>query len=114
MGPIMAGTRTVTVWVDVSGIAPEGRRQVAADLFVPAEIDSMPALWCCVPGGGMSRRYFDLEVPAPARDFSMAMYAADRGHLVLIIDPPGEVDRGGIERFHSTNIRGLSKVPFRG
>jgi len=103
MGPIMAGTRTVTVWVDVSGIAPEGRRQVAADLFVPAEIDSMPALWCCVPGGGMSRR-----------DFSMAMYAADRGHLVLIIDPPGEVDRGGIERFHSTNIRGLSKVPFRG
>jgi hypothetical protein len=27
--------------------------------------------------------------------------------------PEYEVDRGGIERFHSTNIRGLSKVPFR-
>ncbi|HEY1990263.1 MAG TPA: cytochrome P450 [Acidimicrobiales bacterium] len=24
------------------------------------------------------------------------------------------VDRDGIERFHSTNIRGLSKVPFAG
>jgi len=26
--------------------------------------------------------------------------------------PDYEVDRGGIERFHSTNIRGLSRVPF--
>jgi cytochrome P450 len=28
--------------------------------------------------------------------------------------PRYEVDREGIERFHSTNIRGLSKVPFAG
>jgi cytochrome P450 len=28
--------------------------------------------------------------------------------------PHYEVDRTGIERFHSTNIRGLSKVPFKG
>jgi hypothetical protein len=28
--------------------------------------------------------------------------------------PTYEVDRAGVERFHSTNIRGLSKVPFRG
>jgi pimeloyl-ACP methyl ester carboxylesterase len=88
----VAGTRTVTLSVDVSGIAPKGCRQVTADLFVPAETDSMPALWCCVPGGGVSRRYFDLEVPAPFKDFSMAIYAADRGHLVLIIDPPGVGD----------------------
>jgi cytochrome P450 len=27
--------------------------------------------------------------------------------------PRYEVDRAGIERYHSTNIRGLSKVPFR-
>jgi cytochrome P450 len=27
--------------------------------------------------------------------------------------PNYEVDRAGIERFHSTNIRGLSRVPFR-
>jgi cytochrome P450 len=26
--------------------------------------------------------------------------------------PHYEVDRSGIERFHSTNVRGLSKVPF--
>jgi cytochrome P450 len=26
--------------------------------------------------------------------------------------PQYEVDRDGIERFHSTNVRGLSKVPF--
>ena len=28
--------------------------------------------------------------------------------------PDFEVDREGVERFHSTNVRGLSKVPFRG
>ena len=28
--------------------------------------------------------------------------------------PKYEVDRAGVERFHSTNIRGLSRVPFRG
>jgi cytochrome P450 len=28
--------------------------------------------------------------------------------------PRYEVDREGVERFHSTNIRGLSKVPFAG
>jgi cytochrome P450 len=27
--------------------------------------------------------------------------------------PQYEVDRAGVERFHSTNVRGLSKVPFR-
>ena len=28
--------------------------------------------------------------------------------------PNFEVDRDGVERFHSTNVRGLSKVPFKG
>jgi len=26
--------------------------------------------------------------------------------------PAYEVDRSGIERFHSSNVRGLSRVPF--
>jgi pimeloyl-ACP methyl ester carboxylesterase len=81
--------RKLTVAVDVTGRAPKGCRQVVADLFVPTDVDADAALWCCVPGGGMSRAYFDLDVPPAAGEYSMARYAADRGQVVLTIDPPG-------------------------
>ncbi|HEY1990265.1 MAG TPA: alpha/beta hydrolase [Acidimicrobiales bacterium] len=81
--------RKLTLTVDVTGRAPEGCHQVVADLFVPTAIDPGAALWCCVPGGGMNRAYFDLDVPTGAGDYSMARFAADRGQVVLSIDPPG-------------------------
>jgi cytochrome P450 len=31
---------------------------------------------------------------------------------LLMRFPTYEVDRSGIERFHSSNVRGLSRVPF--
>lgn len=46
-------------------------------------------LWCCVPGGGANRAYFDLDVPRQAGEYSMARFAADHGVTVLTIDPPG-------------------------
>jgi pimeloyl-ACP methyl ester carboxylesterase len=79
----------LTVTVDVTGRAPNGCRQVVADLFVPTDPGAGPALWCCVPGGGMNRAYFDLDVPPADGDYSLARFAADRGQVVLIIDPPG-------------------------
>jgi pimeloyl-ACP methyl ester carboxylesterase len=81
--------RKLTVTVDVTGRAPKGCRRVVADLLVPADIDAGAALWCCVPGGGMNRAYFDLDVSPAAGDYSMARFAADRGQVVLTIDPPG-------------------------
>ena len=83
--------RKVTVTIDVSGHAPPGCRLVSADLFVPteAEADQDRILWCCVPGGGMSRDYFDLDVAPAVGPYSMARFAAERGHVVLTIDPPG-------------------------
>jgi pimeloyl-ACP methyl ester carboxylesterase len=81
--------RKVTVTIDVSGHAPPGCRLVSADLFVPTEVEADPILWCCVPGGGMSRDYFDLDVAPSVGPYSMARFAAERGHMVLTIDPPG-------------------------
>jgi pimeloyl-ACP methyl ester carboxylesterase len=37
----------------------------------------------------MNRAYFDLQVSGTADLYSMARFAADRGHYVLTIDPPG-------------------------
>jgi pimeloyl-ACP methyl ester carboxylesterase len=81
--------RKVNVTIDVSGHAPRGCRLVSADLFVPTDVEADPVLWCCVPGGGMSRDYFDLDVAPSVGQYSMARFAAERGHVVLTIDPPG-------------------------
>jgi pimeloyl-ACP methyl ester carboxylesterase len=92
---VARGTHKVNLRIDVAGCAPAGCTSVSADFFVPDEYGSSPILWCCVPGGGISRAYFDLDVPAAGGAYSMARFAADRGQLVLTIDPPGvgESDR---------------------
>jgi pimeloyl-ACP methyl ester carboxylesterase len=44
----------------------------------------------CLPGGGMSRRYYDLDV-APELglgNYSMARHLAGRGFVVVTLDPP--------------------------
>jgi pimeloyl-ACP methyl ester carboxylesterase len=89
------GVRKINVKVDVGGHAPSGCDVVSADLFVPSDVDAAPTLWCCVPGGGISRAYFDLEIPQTFGEYSMASFVASRGQLVLTIDPPGvgESDR---------------------
>ena len=46
------------------------------------------AVLVCFPGGGMTRRYFDLAVPG----YSFARYASERGFLVVLVDHPGTGD----------------------
>ena len=85
----MVGPNKVPMSVDLGDRALAGCRHVGADLFVPGHVQPSSPVWCCVPGGGISRAYFDLEVPGAAEPYSMARYAAERGHIVLTIDPPG-------------------------
>jgi len=47
----------------------------------------------CLPGGGMSRRYFDL----PLAGYSMAEHLAAAGFVVVTIDHPGVGDSPGPE-----------------
>jgi pimeloyl-ACP methyl ester carboxylesterase len=85
----VAEPRKINCTVDVSGLGISGCDSVQLDLFVPHHPGDAPVIWCCVPGGGMSRAYFDLDVPSEFGEFSMARAAAGRGVVVLTIDPPG-------------------------
>ena len=78
-----------TIRLDVTGVAPVGCNRICVDLFAPDDLGPSPLLWVCVPGGGMSRRYFDLAVAGQDHAFSMARYLAAGGDLVVTVDPPG-------------------------
>jgi pimeloyl-ACP methyl ester carboxylesterase len=89
---MVAGVTKVPLMVDIEGRGPSGCRRIAADLFVPDQAHASPFIWCCVPGGGISRAYFDLAIPGSSDLYSMARFAAERGHHILTIDPPGVGD----------------------
>jgi alpha-beta hydrolase superfamily lysophospholipase len=73
--------------VDVSDVAPTGCRTVVAEVFTPAGRSSgeVPAAVFCFPGGGMSRRYFDLPIPG----YSLAEHLGALGYMTVIVDHPG-------------------------
>jgi pimeloyl-ACP methyl ester carboxylesterase len=64
----------------------EGRLSVAADVYVPVQIPSCPTALYCLPGGAMSRGYFDLQAEG---DFSFAAALCARGYIVVTLDPLG-------------------------
>jgi pimeloyl-ACP methyl ester carboxylesterase len=60
---------------------------LAVTILEPAAPANGRVLYC-LPGGGMSRRYFDLD----AAGYSMAEHLAERGFTVVTIDHPGVGD----------------------
>ncbi len=93
--------------LDVSDAVPlDGRFELAATLVAPAPSDDAPpvdTLLFCLPGGFLSRRYFDLaapdeqtDMPAAAasrgRRYSFAEAMARRGFAVLAVDHLGVGD----------------------
>ena len=78
-----------TLRVDVSDVAPAGVRSLAVDVHRPEHVGPRPVVCCCVPGGGMSRGYFDLQTPAAVGNFSMVGHLVDRGFVVITLDSPG-------------------------
>jgi pimeloyl-ACP methyl ester carboxylesterase len=79
---------TVSCRVDAVGVP--GVNQLVADVFVrPEAIPEHATVMVCVPGGGISRRYYDLRVPPGLGDYSMARHLASRGTIVVTVDPPG-------------------------
>ncbi len=89
----MTQSRTETITCDVSAVGVAGVSQLAADVFVPEAGFTPPnTVMVCVPGGGISRRYFDLSVPTHPDSYSMARHLATRGTVVVTVDPPAVGD----------------------
>jgi pimeloyl-ACP methyl ester carboxylesterase len=77
--------------VDVSDVAPPGCRTLAVEVIAPSgggRRTDPPVVFCCFPGGGMSRRYFDLAAPG----YSFAEYVCERGFAAILVDHPGVGD----------------------
>lgn len=80
--------------VDVATTAPAGVRHCGITVVAPAALpgDRRPVVAVCVPGGYMTRGYFDLEVPDGHGDYSMVAHLARRGIVAVTVDPPGVGD----------------------
>jgi pimeloyl-ACP methyl ester carboxylesterase len=73
--------------IEVGELLPgEGPLSVAADVYLPAQIPIRPTALYCLPGGAMSRDYFDLQADG---DFSFAAALRARGYIVVTLDPLG-------------------------
>ena len=61
--------------------------QVAAEIFLPEKVGGTPVALICLAGGGMNRRYFDLQ--ADDDSFSFAAQMTRRGFIVIALDHLG-------------------------
>ena len=94
--------------VEVGELLPgAGALSVAADIYMPPHLRSPPTALFCLPGGALTRAYYDLlpdpgpqsdhGLPSdpspgfaqPAADFSFARSLAARGFIVVTLDPLG-------------------------
>ena len=80
------GPPPLTLHRSVTDARLSGVDHAVVDVFVPA--DPLPVVVLATPGGGMSRRYFDL----PLAGYSMARHLAARGIVVVAVDLPGVGD----------------------
>ena len=74
-------------------LAGEGPLWMSAEIFVPERIRPPATVLFCVPGGGMTRAYFDLGGGEPAAgSFSFARAMTAQGFIVVTLDYLGVGD----------------------
>lgn len=83
------------VALGVHDVAPAGAAHVVADVVVDPAAGPPPGprvVLTCLPGGGMSRRYFDLRAEGDGDAWSMAAHLAAHGVIVVLLDHPAVGD----------------------
>lgn len=93
----MTGVERLQHVLDVPA-ADGGLVRVAVQVVLPAaeRLAASPTVFFCHPGGGMSKRYFDLGDDDDRR-FSFAEAMALRGWITVAVDPPGIGENEPIE-----------------
>lgn len=77
--------------IDVSPAAPgEGERTMAMEIFEPT--GTPVSVLCCLAGGPVTRRYWDLDVPGANGAYSFARAMTAKGHVVVLADHLGVGD----------------------
>lgn len=85
----VAANRKVELLVDVTDVVGSGERlYTAATVYVPDQLPVDPVSIFAWPGGGYSRRYFDLHLPGRA-GYSQAEHHASRGTVLVTCDHLG-------------------------
>lgn len=80
---LLRASLRIDAGVDLPG---EGPLQVAVEVIAPAH--PRPQVLFCLPGGGMTRRYFDLQAPGDD-SYSFAARMAARGFASVLVDHLG-------------------------
>lgn len=93
--------RSARIEITLDDRGPTPGATIVADVFAPAVVAEEPIVYCCFPGGGMTRRYFDLDLPG----YSMAAHLAGRGAVVLAFDHFGVGESSPTDLFELTPRR---------
>ena len=76
----------------LAAAGPSGEaHRIALDIALPDDLTSKSVMFFCVPGGGVTRQYFDLDAGA-GHAFSFSRAMTEAGHVVVSVDPPGVGD----------------------
>jgi pimeloyl-ACP methyl ester carboxylesterase len=79
-------------YCDVGSVVPgEGAYSIGYDVFAPPQGVVARAIMVCMAGGGLGRRYYDLQVDG-APEYGWARTMADRGLVVVNLDYVGAED----------------------
>jgi alpha-beta hydrolase superfamily lysophospholipase len=95
VGACPDGTAFVDSFCTDSGVSlpDEGRLDMAIEIHFPHRVIEPKVILACLPGGAMSRRFFDLVPPGEGQprdaSFSFARQMAARGFIVALIDHLG-------------------------
>jgi pimeloyl-ACP methyl ester carboxylesterase len=103
-----------TLALDVADVGLAGVRRLASDVFVPEPVAEPATILVCIPGGGMSRGYFDVEAPGEHGNYSMARHLVAQGFVVVTIDPPGVGDSDVPDDGYELTVQRVADVCARG
>ena len=69
-------------------IADEGLLSLAVEIYIPTAMAIHPVVYFCMPGSGMNKAYYNLNVEGDT-SYSFAEYMAERGGITVAIDHLG-------------------------
>jgi hypothetical protein len=111
-GARAAAARRLEWRLDVTpAVGLPGSHRLAVDLVVPDPVPEtgLRVALCCLPGGFLSRKYFDLEVDGD-RSYSFAEFMASEGFATVAIDHLGVGESSKPEDGYALDVERLARA----